>query len=154
MATSNNSIPVIVIGVVALCAVAYFGMNYPTDSGDAAGTVVPAERYRAEQAGNDEIQLGDESIQSVMQTDAFAKLVADDAFQEAMASEAFMEAMSSEALLEAFGNEAFHDALRSDAFKEAFNSDAYAEAFGSEAFHDAWSNEAIRESISLHHTLN
>ncbi len=47
-----------VIGVGALAAVAYFGMNFPADSGDAAGTVTPAERYRAEQPGVNQIQLG------------------------------------------------------------------------------------------------
>ena len=93
------------IGIVALAAVAYFGMNYPTDSGDAVGTVAPAERYRAEQPSSDNIQLGDQSIQAVMQTDTFAKLVADDAFREAMSSEAFREAISSEAFREAFRSE-------------------------------------------------
>ena len=83
MATSNKTIPVILIGVAALAAVAYFGMNNPPGD-EVAGTVAPAERYRA--ASDNEIQLGDESIQEVMQSDAFARLVADDAFRDAMRS--------------------------------------------------------------------
>ena len=101
MAT-NKSVPVIAVGLVALAAVAYFGMNTPSDSDDAAGTVAPAERYQAEQPAADEIQLGDESIQEVIQTDTFAKLVADEAFQEAMRSEAFQNALASNAFSDAF----------------------------------------------------
>ena len=65
MAISNKTIPVLLVGVFALGAVAYFGMNYPMDSGDAAGTVAPAERYRAETPSTDGIQLGDQDIQEV-----------------------------------------------------------------------------------------
>jgi hypothetical protein len=66
MSTSNKSVPVIVIGVAALAAVAYFGMNNPTDSGDAAGTVAPAERYRANALSEEDVQLGDQTVQQLM----------------------------------------------------------------------------------------
>ena len=117
MATSNKSIPVLVIGVAALGAVAYFGMNYPADSGDAAGTVAPAERYRADQPAADAIQLGDQGIQEVLQSDLFAKLIADDAFRGAMSSEAFRGAMNSEELRAAFSSESFRGAMSSEAFR-------------------------------------
>ena len=78
MATSNKAFPIILIGVAALGVLAYVGMvNQPGD--EVTGTVAPAQRYQAEQ--NNEIQLGDQSIQEVMQSDTFARLVADDAFR-------------------------------------------------------------------------
>ncbi len=62
MATSNKAIPV-AIGVTALVAVVWFGSNMSTDE-EVTGTVAPAERYRAEQPGASEIQLGDQSVQA------------------------------------------------------------------------------------------
>ena len=80
MATSNKAFPIILIGVAALGVLAYVGMvNQPGD--EVTGTVAPAQRYQAEQ--NNEIQLGDQSIQEVMQSDTFARLVTDDAFRDA-----------------------------------------------------------------------
>ena len=73
MATSNKAIPVILIGVAALVVVAYFGVNHPAGD-EVAGTVAPAERYRAEQISADNIDLGDQSVQDFMQSDLFAKL--------------------------------------------------------------------------------
>jgi len=73
MATSNKAIP-IVIGAIALVAVVWFGSNMSTDE-EITGTVAPAERYRAEQPGTNEIQLGDQSVQELMQTDAFDRMI-------------------------------------------------------------------------------
>ena len=106
MATSNKTIPAFVIGAVFGGAIAYFGLTNPP--GDAlTGAVAPAERYRTEQPGADSIQLGDESIQDVMQSDAFARLVADDAFRDAMPSEAFRDELGSNALRDAFASASF-----------------------------------------------
>ena len=66
MASSNKAIPV-VIGAVVLVAVLYVGSNLSTDE-EVTGTVAPAERYRANQPGAEDIQLGDQSIQGLMQT--------------------------------------------------------------------------------------
>ncbi|MDH5583849.1 MAG: hypothetical protein OEY82_08295, partial [Gammaproteobacteria bacterium] len=96
MATSNKSVPVIAIGIVALVAVAYFGMNYPTDGSDAAGTVAPAERYRADQIGAGDVELGDQAIQEFMQTDVFTALTNDAAFRNALKSDAFRAALASD----------------------------------------------------------
>ena len=72
MATSNKAIPLVLIGIAALAVIAYFGMNTGPD--EVAGTVAPAERYRAEQMSEDDINLGDQSVQDFMQSDLFAKL--------------------------------------------------------------------------------
>ena len=74
MATSNKTFPAIIIGAIVLVAVAYFTGVIPTDS-EVTGTVAPAERYRAEQPSSDGIRLGDQSIQQLMQTDAFDRLI-------------------------------------------------------------------------------
>ena len=99
MATSNKAIP-IVIGAIALVAVVWFGSNMSTDE-EVTGTVAPAERYRAEQPGADDIQLGDQELQAVLQTDEFARLVADESFQKAMSNSAFRDALNNAAFLEA-----------------------------------------------------
>ncbi len=95
MASSNNAIPV-VIGAVVLVAVLYVGSNLSTDE-EVTGTVAPAERYRADQPGADDIQLGDQSIQELMQTDAFDAMNKDESFRELARSEAFAELAGSAA---------------------------------------------------------
>ena len=60
MATSNKAFPIILIGIAALGVLVYFGAAFPPGD-EVTGTVAPAQRYQAEQ--NNEIQLGDESIQ-------------------------------------------------------------------------------------------
>ena len=57
-------------------------------------SVAPAERYRAEQPGADDIQLGDQELQAVLQSDEFARLVADESFQKAMSNSAFRDALA------------------------------------------------------------
>jgi len=136
MSTINKSVPVIVIGVAALAAVAYFGMNYPTDSGDAAGTVAPAERYRADQNATDEIQLGDQDIQEVLQSDVFARLIADDAFQAAMRDENFKAAFNSEKFSRgmAASSEALRDSAEAWRGRNSAEFLAAFEAYGGEAY--------------------
>ena len=48
-----------------------------------AGTIVAAERHRGQQPTAGDIQLGDESVAEVMQTDLYQLLVTDAAFAEA-----------------------------------------------------------------------
>ena len=64
MATSNKAFPII-IGAIVLVAVVWFGSNMSTDD-ELTGTVAPAERYRAEQPGTDDIELGDQELQAVL----------------------------------------------------------------------------------------
>mgnify|MGYP000567893773 CR=1 FL=1 len=93
MATSNKVFPIVLVGVAALGVLVFFGMNNPPGD-EVTGTVAPAERYRAEQTN--EIQLGDESIQEVLQSDIFETLVNDESFRSAMQSEELRAAFSSE----------------------------------------------------------
>ena len=56
-----------------------------------AGTVVPAQRYRAPQAAAD-IKLGDQSLAQLMQNDAFVKLIRDPQIQALAREPGFVEA--------------------------------------------------------------
>jgi len=53
--------------VLALTAmgVAVGGGYFPPNSHQTAGTIVPAERYRAQQVGSSDVRLGDQSIPHV-----------------------------------------------------------------------------------------
>ena len=117
MATSNKSIPIILGGVAALAVVAYFGLNNPPGSDEVAGTVAPAERYRADQMTSDDVSLGDQSVQNFMQTDLFAKLQSDETLRNAFASEAVRDALASEGVRDAFVSEGVRDAFASEAMK-------------------------------------
>ena len=75
MAVSENNSPknkiwLGVVGIVVLAGVAYVANNYPPKDETLAGSVVPADRYRAESAtkGSGSV-LGDQSIAQFMQSD-------------------------------------------------------------------------------------
>ncbi|MDH3804476.1 MAG: hypothetical protein OEU90_03285, partial [Gammaproteobacteria bacterium] len=147
MTTTNKTIPAFVLGAVVGVAIAYFGLNNPPGA-NVTGTIAPAERYRTDQAGSDDIQLGNQELQEVMQTDVFATLVADEAFRNAMNSESFRSAMNSEALRMALNSEEFRTALNSEAFRGAMNSEAFRGAMNSEAFRGAMASEEFRGALS------
>ena len=46
---------------VAIGAILYFGGDIPQDGTNASGTIVPAERYRANQIDSSDVVLGDEA---------------------------------------------------------------------------------------------
>ena len=62
--------------VLALAAggVFYVATGWPLSGGQAAGTIVPAERYRVEQVSSSDVKLGDKSVADVMQTDSFQEM--------------------------------------------------------------------------------
>ncbi len=78
---------------VAIAAVVFFGGNYPPDSEMASGTIVPAERYRADQITSDDVVLGDESLAQFMQTDEFELLINNEVFMEAISEKALQQAL-------------------------------------------------------------
>ena len=92
---------------VAIAAVVFFGSNYPPDSEMASGTIVPAERYRADQITSDDVMLGDESIAQFMQTDEFELLVNDEIFMEAISQDAFQAALNDQNFQAALGDSNF-----------------------------------------------
>ena len=50
------------------------GRSFPP-RGETAGTIAPAERYRATQIDTQDVVLGDDSVPKLMQTDAFSPLL-------------------------------------------------------------------------------
>jgi pentapeptide MXKDX repeat protein len=64
---------VVVVGI----AIALFTTNFPPDGKNAAGTVAPAQRYRAEQPQAGDVKLGDQSVAQMMQTEAFDRFIKD-----------------------------------------------------------------------------
>ncbi len=143
MATSNKAIPMVLIGVAALAVVAYFGMiNPPGD--EVAGTVVPAERYRTEQPGAADVELGDQTIQEFMQTDAFELILNDEVVRNALSSDAVRDAFASDAVRDAFASDAVRNALASDAVRNALANDAVRSALNNDVFQNALSSSALR----------
>ena len=129
MSMSNQKIW-IAIGVLAVVVggVAFLGDDFPTGSEQASGTIVPAERYRGEQITSSDVELGDESVAQLMQTDLFQQIVSDAAFASALNSDSFRSAMNSEA------------------FRSAMNSDSFRSALASDSFRNAMANEALRNA--------
>jgi hypothetical protein len=100
MSKSDNNSPVntktiVVAGAIAALVggVAYYGastgVRNALDEAQTAGTIVPAERYRGESLTSEDVTLGDQEIQSLLQTDEFASLIADPDFAALMADGQF-----------------------------------------------------------------
>src|SRR4029450_5803528 len=77
----------------AIAAVVYFGMDYPPSRNEVAGTIAPAQRYRAPPIDEKGVQLGDQGITQLMQTDTFTRLVKDAQFR-AFATNAHVQALA------------------------------------------------------------
>lgn len=80
------------IAIVAAIIVWQYGFDSTPRSEDVAGTVVPAQRYRAAQGGASDIRLGDQTVAQLMQNDAFVKLVRDPQVQALVREPGFLEA--------------------------------------------------------------
>lgn len=65
------------VALVALVVVVQFGFDGKTKKEDVAGTVVPAERYRAAQPAAQEIKLGDQAVAQLLQNDTFVRMIKD-----------------------------------------------------------------------------
>lgn len=156
MATGTKTISAFVIGAVLGAGITYFGLSYPPENA-LTGTVAPAERYQAAQPGADSIQLGDESLQQVMQTDVFNNLINDEAFIESMRSEDFQAGFDSAALRLVMSNASFNEALRSEkfltsiesrVFRGAMNEEAYQRLILSPEFRNALADESMRATLN------
>ena len=84
MASTGQSSPrttiwLVVVGIVVLAGVAYVADLYPPADKSLTGSVVPAERYRAETSAtsSSRLALGDQSVAQFMQTDLYQKIVTD-----------------------------------------------------------------------------
>jgi hypothetical protein len=69
------------IGIGAAAAAAIVAgvllVQWPPDAKNAQGTIVPAQRYRAEQIKAEDVKLGDQAVTQFMQTEAFERMVKD-----------------------------------------------------------------------------
>ncbi|MCZ6912137.1 MAG: hypothetical protein O7F72_04960, partial [Proteobacteria bacterium] len=80
--SSNNRTTVLIVGLLAVIGViAYFGDMFPFGDEQATGTIAPADRYRSDQVSGEDVQLGDEAIAQLMQTDAFELMINDPGFR-------------------------------------------------------------------------
>src|ERR1700674_2300527 len=70
----------IAVAAVAVGLVGHYALDFPTGGENAAGTIVPAQRYRAEQIKPEDLRLGDQSVAQLMQTDPYDRLVKDPQF--------------------------------------------------------------------------
>jgi hypothetical protein len=65
------------VAAAAALVVLYAVVDIPPKGDNLAGTVAPAQRYRAEQFKADDVKLGDQAVAKLMQTEAFERIVKD-----------------------------------------------------------------------------
>jgi uncharacterized protein YjbI with pentapeptide repeats len=61
----------------AAVVIAAFVFKFPPGGENVSGTVVPAQRYRAEQIKAADVKLGDQAVAQVMQSEAFERIIKD-----------------------------------------------------------------------------
>src|SRR6266850_1740222 len=83
-----------VAGVALIAAGSHF-LDIPPSSDNVAGTITPAQRYRAEQQlTTQDVKLADQTISQLLQNDTVVKLVKDPQFQSFAAHSAVFAALS------------------------------------------------------------
>src|SRR5262245_11468075 len=89
--SSNAKLGVAATGLVAVLAIGAVavGTLQPPFGGESAGTIAPAERYRAAQVTTSDVTLGDDSVPLLMQTDIFQLMVHDPSFRVLAADPGF-----------------------------------------------------------------
>jgi hypothetical protein len=121
---STNKRTLTMVAVAAVIgAVAYYGSQSPPVEDEAAGTIAPAKRYRGEQISSEDIQLGDQGVQRLMQTDAFARLQNDPDFAALVRDPAFAKLA---------GDPAFAKLASDPAFARLVNDPSLSASFGAE----------------------
>ena len=140
MASTEKSSPkstiwLVVVGIVVLAGVAYVADIYPPADKSLTGSVVPAERYRAETSATSSSRetLGDQSVAQFMQTDVYRQIISDRALAAAFASDSFRQALASDSFRQALASDSFKQALASDGFKQAMASDNFKQALANDA---------------------
>ena len=119
MAISDNGSPrnkiwLAVVGIVVIAGVAYVADIYPPADESLTGSVVPAERYRAEKSAtsSSRLALGDESVAQFMQTDLYQQIISDRELAAAFASDAFRQALASDGFKQALASDGFRSEER------------------------------------------
>ena len=137
--SSKNKIWLVVVGIVVLAGVAYVADIYPPSDESLTGSIVPAERYRAEKSAtsSSRLALGDESVAQFMQTDLYRQIVTDRELAAVFASDGFRQALASDGFKQALASDGFKQAMASDGFKQALASDAFRAALGQDAMRAA-----------------
>jgi hypothetical protein len=151
----SRSTTMIVAFAVVIAVVAYVGVKYPIPGDDAAGTVAPAEREIGDQISGDQVELDDETVAQVMQTDVYQMIISDAAFAEAMRSEPFRNLLRNRRYLELMDDAVLVSALsHSEAVQSIATSDAFMQLLKNAKFHDALLSNAARRSLDGDKALN
>lgn len=81
----------LMVGLLAAIGLAYWAFNgTPVDDGE-EGAIGAANRYRAEQINDSDVNLEDEDVITLLQDDVFLELIQDEDFQTLMANANFAE---------------------------------------------------------------
>jgi hypothetical protein len=156
--TKMKSNKIIMIGgglAAAIAAVVYFGSYYPPSSSDVAGTIAPAQRYRAPSV--ETVQTGDQSIPQLMQTDTFTRLVKDPEFR-AMASNpafialaqgaAFSDLAKNQQASALFQNAGFRSLVSNNEFKSLVNNSEFKSLVNKGQFQSLVNNAGFQSLVN------
>jgi len=83
----------VAVAAVAAIFVGQYYFDIPSSGEQAAGTVAPAQRYRAQQIQPSDVKLGDQQVAQLMQSEAFEKIVKDPQLR-ALAADANFQALA------------------------------------------------------------
>lgn len=90
--SSNRRNILLGLGLAAagLVVIGYYTLDFPSGGDKLAGTIAPAERYRAPQIQQQDVTLGNQDVALLMQSEAFERLAKNPEFQALIADEGFL----------------------------------------------------------------
>ena len=148
------------LAAAAVVTVGIFVHDFPASGKDVAGTVAPAQRYRAEQIKAEDVKLGDQAVTQLMQSEAFERIINDPKMRALALEPGFLAlARQPDALINlannldsaiamAKANSAQNNALANNAQNNALANNAQNNALANSAQNNALANNAQNNALA------
>src|SRR5262249_14300407 len=139
------------LGVAAAAAavlVTFAIVGFPPVNGGTSGAIAAAKRAQAPQIAASDIVTGDQSAQQFLQSDLFAKLVADPNARKLLSNTALQNALKAPEIYAAITSPEFRDALSSGLVQSALASSQLNAALKDGNFIAALSRSDFRAALA------
>ena len=139
------------LGVAAAAAVilvVFMITGFPPVSSGTSGAIGAAKRAQAPQITASDVVTGDASAQQFLQSDEFAKLMADSNARKLLSNQAIQNALKDPAIVAAITSQGFKDMLANDLMKDALTQPALVSALKDTNFISALARDDFQTALS------
>jgi hypothetical protein len=137
---------------VAVAAVVVIGVmrfvGFPQVNDGVQGTIGAAKRYQAEQISSKDVKLQDAELQTLLQSDAWAKVTRDKAAWSAITNKDVQRVLAASGVQAVLANQAVMGALADQAVQQALATPGVVAALSSQAVQQALASQAVQQILA------